>query len=127
MKLRNSLRALSLCAAIGFALFTWRISIAPPDVYRKADGSPLVINGRPVIRQKAWVSQLVWLVVSALINYALAAKPPKPKPAAIDDFDIPQAVQGAPFAMIFGEVEDKSPVVAWYGDLTSKPIKKGKK
>ena len=31
------------------------------------------------------------------------------------------------FAMIFGEVLDTSPVVAWFGDLTSKPIKKGGK
>ena len=71
--------------------------------------------------------QIFWMVVNTIIQYALAPKPPRRKPASLQDFDIPQAVQGAPFAMIFGEVEDKSPVVAWFGDLSSKPIKKGKK
>ena len=73
-----------------------------------------------------WV-QLILLVVSYIVSAALAPKPPKPKSAALEDFDMPQAVQGAPFAMIFGEVLDESPTVAWFGELTPRPIKKGKK
>ena len=122
-----ALRMACLASALWLVLMACQAWNAPAEVIRAVDGRPLLINGRPVYREKAWIAQLVWMVVSAIINYALSPKPPKPKPASIDDFDMPQAVQGAPFAMIFGEVEDKSPVVGWYGDLTSKPIKKGKK
>ncbi len=114
--LRNSLRSLALCAAIGVAALAWRAGVEPPQT--------ISISGKSVQRHEAgiWI-QLAIMAISALLSYALAPKPPKPKPAALEDFEIPQAVQGAPFAMIFGECRDKSPVVAWYGALTSKPIK----
>lgn len=75
-----------------------------------------------------WV-QVVLLVLSAILSYVLAPKPPKPKPLAIEDFDIPQAEQGRPIPVVFGTVTITGPNVLWYGDLASKPIKKksGKK
>ena len=125
--LTNSLRALALSAAIGIAAFAWQAGAQPPAVVLNADGTPLLFNGKPVHRERTFWWDLAILVVSSLSQYALAPKPPKPKPAALEDFDMPQAVQGAPFAMIFGEVLDESPTVAWFGELTPRPIKKGKK
>lgn len=122
-RLHNTLRSLALCAAIGVAVLTWRISVAPPHVLTDAHGQPVLYKGKPVVQQRAFWAQLALLVISSLIQYALAPKPPKPKPASLEDFDIPQTEAGAPFAMFFGENLDESAVVAWYGSLSSKPIK----
>lgn len=75
-----------------------------------------------------WV-QLIILVISYAISTALAPKPPKPKPAAIEDFDIPVAEQGRPIPVIFGTVLITGPNVMWYGDLrtTAITVKGGKK
>ncbi|WP_246149893.1 hypothetical protein [Arenimonas fontis] len=75
-----------------------------------------------------WV-QLAVMIVSAIISYALAPKPPSPKPAALADFDAPTAEEGRPIPVVFGTVWIKGPNVLWYGDLRSVPIKKkgGKK
>lgn len=115
-RLHNTLRSLALCAAIGVSVFAWRAGVEPPE--------RIIVAGKTVVRQEAgfWV-QLAILVISSLIQYALAPKPPKPKPASLEDFDIPQTEAGAPFAMFFGENLDESAVVAWYGSLSSKPIK----
>lgn len=73
--------------------------------------------------------QIILLVVSYFVSRALAPKPPKPKPAAIEDFDVPMAEQGRPVPVVFGTVTLKSPNVLWYGDLKTKDIKEkgGKK
>lgn len=63
------------------------------------------------------------LIVSAIISYALAPKPPKPKPASLSDFDIPLAEEGRPIPVIFGTVTVTGSNVLWYGDLRTKPIK----
>ena len=109
-------------------MLTWGLGVqVNAEQFHRPGSSSGVRDGHQRVHAGELFTQLAILVVSALIQYALAPKPPKPKPAALEDFDIPQAVQGAPFAMIFGEVLDESPTVAWYGALTSKPIKKGKK
>jgi len=76
-----------------------------------------------------FVYYLIVLVVSSLISYALAPKPPKPKPAALEDFDIPAAEQGRPVPVIFGTMQVTGPNVLWYGDLRTTAIKEkgGKK
>ncbi len=76
-----------------------------------------------------FVYYLIVLVVSSLISYALAPKPPKPKPAALEDFDIPVAEQGRPVPVIFGTMQVTGPNVLWYGDLRTTAIKEkgGKK
>lgn len=76
-----------------------------------------------------FVYYLIVLIVSSLISYALAPKPPKPKPAALEDFDIPVAEQGRPVPVIFGTILSTGPNVLWYGDLRSTAIKEkgGKK
>ena len=69
-----------------------------------------------------WV-QLILLVVSYIVSAALAPKPPKPKPAALEDFDIPVAEQGRPVPVVFGTMLILGPNVLWYGDLSTTPIK----
>ncbi len=75
-----------------------------------------------------WV-QLILLVVSAIVSYALRPKPPVPKPAALEDFDIPVAEQGRPIPVVFGTILLTGPNVLWYGDLRTTAIKEkgGKK
>ena len=75
-----------------------------------------------------WV-QLILLVVSYVVSIALAPKPPKPKPAALKDFDVPVADEGRPIPIVFGTVTITGPNVLWYGDLRTSPIKEkgGKK
>ena len=76
-----------------------------------------------------FVFQLALLVVSYFVSAALAPKPPKPKPAALEDFDIPVAEQGRPVPVVFGTVLITGPNVLWYGDLRTTAIteKGGKK
>lgn len=75
-----------------------------------------------------WV-QLILLVVSYFVSAALAPKPPQPKPAALEDFDIPMAEQGRPIPVVFGTVMLTGANVMWYGDLRTTAIKEkgGKK
>ena len=76
-----------------------------------------------------FLAQLAIYVVTSLISAALAPKPPKPKPAALQDFDVPTVEEGIPVPVVFGTVTLKVTNVLWYGDLRSKAIKKksGKK
>ena len=76
-----------------------------------------------------FVFQLLLLVVSYFVSAALAPKPPQPKPAALEDFDIPVAEQGRAIPVVFGTVTLTGPNVMWYGDLRTTAIKKkgGKK
>jgi hypothetical protein len=89
---------------------------------------PQVPAGTSLAVVNIWAHVAI-LIVSALITYALTPKPPQPKPAALADFDVPTAEEGKPICKIFGEYLVEDPNVLWYGDLSSKPIKKktGKK
>lgn len=69
-----------------------------------------------------WV-QIAIMIVAAIVSYALAPKPPTPKPAALSDFDVPTAEEGRPIPVIFGTVWITGPNVLWYGDLRSVPIR----
>ena len=72
---------------------------------------------------------VIVLVAALFISTALAPKPPQPKPAALEDFDVPVAEEGRPIPVVFGTVTITGPNVMWYGDLRSTPIqsKGGKK
>lgn len=76
-----------------------------------------------------FIFYLAVIIVSSFIQAALAPKPPSPRPAAIEDFDVPTAEQGRPLPVIFGTVLVTGPNVLWYGDLGAVPIrvKSGKK
>lgn len=60
-------------------------------------------------------------------GYALQAltqpAPTKPSPAAFDDFDFPQAEEGTPQAVVFGDVWTEDWTVLWYGNYRTSPIK----
>lgn len=67
--------------------------------------------------------QIVIMLVSSYVAWALAPKPPAPKPASLDDFDVPKAEEGTPIGVVFGTWIVKSPHLVWWGDLDSDPIK----
>ena len=71
-----------------------------------------------------WV-ELVWLVISVIISYALGPKPPEPKPASLSDFSIPTASSGRPIPVVYGSGVVTGANVVWYGDLRTTPIKSG--
>lgn len=68
--------------------------------------------------------QIGLMVVASIIQYALAPKPPTPKPASIDDVDAPVAEEGKPIPVVFGTVTLRAPNVLWFGDFRSVAIKK---
>lgn len=70
-----------------------------------------------------FIIQIVIMIVSAYVSYALAPKPPPPKPASLNDFDVPQADEGRPIGVVFGNVLIKAPTLTWYGDLSTEKIK----
>lgn len=51
---------------------------------------------------------LIAMVASYFISAALATKPPPPEAATFEDFDFPQADEGTPQAVFFGD--------CWSGD-----------
>ena len=76
-----------------------------------------------------FIVQIVIAIISAYVSWALAPKPPAPKPATMDDFDVPKAEEGTPIGVVFGSVIIKAPTLAWWGDLSTEKIKtkQGKK
>lgn len=72
----------------------------------------------------AWA--LVFLVVSAVLTTILV-KPQAIKPAALEDFDFPQAEEGTPQAVFFGDCWTDGWMVLWYGNYRTRKITKGKK
>ena len=69
------------------------------------------------------------LAASFLMSLILAPKTVVPKPAAFEDFEFPQADEGSPQAVYFGECWSTSWMVLAAGDYRSVPIRKkgGKK
>jgi hypothetical protein len=54
--------------------------------------------------------QIVFLIASMVISYAMAPKVVPPAPAAFESFDFPLAEEGTPQCVIFGD--------CWSGDWT---------
>lgn len=75
-----------------------------------------------------FVNLLISLAFS-YVAYLLSPKPKPPKPATLDDFDIPKADEGQAIGKVFGTVLIRDATVHWYGDLKTKAIKQksGKK
>jgi hypothetical protein len=65
---------------------------------------------------------LVLMAVSTALQILLAPKPPVPKSASLEDFNVPTAEQDRPIPVIFGTVTITGPNVVWYGDLYAEPI-----
>ncbi|TXH02751.1 hypothetical protein HXXDennis_35 [Xanthomonas phage HXX_Dennis] len=68
--------------------------------------------------------QIVILIVALIIGYAMAPKPPIPKPPSLSDFDVPTAEEGRAIPWCFGEGWLTGYNVLWYGDLATLAIKK---
>ena len=67
------------------------------------------------------------LFIASYILSALLVKGQVQKPAALEEFEFPQADEGTPQAVIFGEVWTPGWQVLWYGNLRTKKIKSKKK
>lgn len=72
-----------------------------------------------------WNYVVIW-VITTLISYIFAPKPQTEPPASVEDVEIPSVDEGQDIPVVFGCVEI-SPFVAWYGDFSSAPIRKGGK
>jgi hypothetical protein len=70
---------------------------------------------------------LVISFVMLAVSYAIQPKPPKPKPAALSEFDVPTAEENRPIPVVFGTKRVRGPNVLWYGDLSSAPIRRSSK
>ena len=75
---------------------------------------------------------MFWLavfVVSLLLAVALAPRPEQTPGPVAGQQKTPEAEEGRPIPVLFGTREIKSPQVMWYGDVSTKAIKKkgGKK
>lgn len=70
-----------------------------------------------------FIIQIVIMLVSSYVAWALAPKPPAPKSSTLDDFDVPKAEEGTPIGVVFGSVIIKAPTLVWWGDLSTEKIK----
>jgi len=72
---------------------------------------------------------LLLMVVSYFVSAALAPKPTKPKPVALEDLKVPQFEEGTPIEVIFGDCWTESWMVLGYGNYRTTEIrtKSGKK
>ena len=70
-------------------------------------------------------TEIFLFIVATVIQQLLAPRPPKPKPAALTDFDVLTADAGRPVPVVFGTVLVKGSNIVWFGDLRSTPIKSG--
>ena len=59
-------------------------------------------------------------IVSGLLLSARAAKPPKAKPLALEDFQVPTAEDGRDYPVLYGTCWFADPNITWYGDLRLK-------
>lgn len=71
--------------------------------------------------------QFVWMIALMVLSYAitaLTAKPPQnAPPAQFGDFQFPQAPEGTPQIVVFGDVWITNWMVLWYGNYSNTPIK----
>lgn len=73
--------------------------------------------------QGGWTA-FIYFIVTLVLSIALSPKPPKPKAAALEDFDIPVAEEDRPIPVVFGTVRITGANVTWFGDLRTTKIKK---
>lgn len=72
---------------------------------------------------------VVVLIISIIVQIALAPRPSVPTPATFSDFDFPQYEEGTPQAVIFGDCRLRGWMVLRFGEFGVYPIQKkgGKK
>jgi hypothetical protein len=60
---------------------------------------------------------IYYLIAAIVLSIALAPKPVVPHAATIEDFEFPQAEEGTPQAVVFGDVWISGWMVLSYGNL----------
>lgn len=65
---------------------------------------------------------LIMLVASYVISYALMPKVKPPDPTAFEDIDFPQAEEGTPQAVVFGDCWSADWTVLAVGNYRTSPI-----
>lgn len=73
----------------------------------------------------AWA--LVFMVASYAIQAIMVKPPPTPQASALEDFDFPQADEGTPQAVFFGDCWTEGWMVLWYGNYRTTKIQSGGK
>lgn len=68
-------------------------------------------------------STVILLIVSALLSYAMAPKPQSRKPEAFDEIEFPQADEGTPQAVTFGDCWSGDWTVLAYGNYRTEEIR----
>lgn len=71
------------------------------------------------------IAYIALLIVSALITYSMMPKPEVRKPEAFDDIDFPQADEGTPQAVIFGDCWSGDWMVIGVGNYRTEEIRGG--
>jgi len=67
--------------------------------------------------------QIGLAVLSALVLYFFREKQEGPRPATLDDFNVPKTTEGEEIGKIYGTVWITDPQVVWYGDFTAEDVK----
>lgn len=67
------------------------------------------------------------LFVASYVLSGLLMKKNRIKPASLEEFEFPQADEGTPQPVVFGDVWQSGWFVPWYGRLRTKKIKSGGK
>ncbi len=68
--------------------------------------------------------QLIYILLATVISSVFGPKPPRPKAAELEDFDVPVAEEDRPIPVIFGRITTSGPNVLWYGDLKVQAVRK---
>lgn len=71
------------------------------------------------------VTGIILLVASVVISATLTPKVQPPKPAAFDEFDFPQADEGTPQAVTFGDCWSEDWMVLGIGNYRTTSIEGG--
>ena len=67
---------------------------------------------------------LLWMIAVWVLSAALTPRPKAPQPASIQDFEFPQADEGTPQAVIFGDCWTGGWMVLTYGNFRTTPIRR---
>lgn len=70
---------------------------------------------------------VIVFIIALIVAVAMQPRPPTPKPASLEDLDLPTAEIGRAIPVVFGTVLLKSANVVWYGDLGYVAVQSGGK
>lgn len=70
------------------------------------------------------IGYILILIASALISASMVKKPEPPKPEDFEDIDFPQADEGTPQCVIFGECWTGDWMVLTYGNYRTEEVRK---